>query len=421
MSIDLYSTKILIVDDEESIRQTFEIFLSSAGYRHVKTASSFDEAIEEMSHTSYDLVISDIVLRGTGGTDLLREIRKTGVKCPVVMITGFPNLESATESLRYGAFDYISKPVNKETLLRFTRLALKQWHLENKTISLQEENDRCLLHLKTIFHSVCDSIITVDGNLQIIQLNETAKSLLGIEEDHGLFDLGQLPVEVYQACLDDASHVLENGVEVRQHLIECTFPENKTNLLSLNASPLMDQNKEVQGVVFVIRDLTIELPKKMHKKRTRFHGYVGPSAAMQKVYELIENLGKVDTAVLITGESGTGKELAAEALHAESSRRDKPLIKVDCVSVAEDLLESELFGHKKGAFTGADKDRDGRLLQADGGTLFLDEIGDISPRTQLLFFYDSYRKEPLHLLVRMSRYMWTSESSLQPMLTSRKR
>ncbi len=105
---------------------------------------------------------------------------------------------------------------------------------------------------------------------------------------------------------------------------------------------------------------------------------------MQKVYNLIEDIGKVDTAVLITGESGTGKELAAEALHAVSSRREKPLIKVDCVSVAENLLESELFGHRKGAFTGADRDRTGRLLQADGGTLFLDEIGDISPRTQLL-------------------------------------
>ncbi len=132
------------------------------------------------------------------------------------------------------------------------------------------------------------------------------------------------------------------------------------------------------------RDLTTEEPQKTNVNRNRFHGYVGSSDAMQKVYNLIEDIGKVDTAVLITGESGTGKELAAEALHAVSSRREKPLIKVDCASVAENLLESELFGHRKGAFTGADRDREGRLFQADGGTLFLDEIGDISPRTQLL-------------------------------------
>jgi two-component system, NtrC family, response regulator HydG len=104
---------------------------------------------------------------------------------------------------------------------------------------------------------------------------------------------------------------------------------------------------------------------------------------MQGIYRLIENVGKVDTAVLVTGESGTGKELAAEALHAESWRRDMPLVKVDCASVSEDLLESELFGHRKGAFTGADRNRPGRLLQADHGTLFLDEIGDISSRMQL--------------------------------------
>ena len=104
---------------------------------------------------------------------------------------------------------------------------------------------------------------------------------------------------------------------------------------------------------------------------------------MQRVYRLIENVGKVDTTVLITGESGTGKELAAEALHAESGRHAMGLIKVDCAALAEDLLESELFGHRKGAFTGADRDRPGRLLQADKGTLLLDEIGDITPRMQL--------------------------------------
>jgi len=104
---------------------------------------------------------------------------------------------------------------------------------------------------------------------------------------------------------------------------------------------------------------------------------------MQSIYRLIENVGKVETAVLISGESGTGKELAAEALHAESPRSTMPLVKVDCAALPEELLESELFGHRKGAFTGADRDRPGRLLQADKGTLLLDEIGDITPRMQL--------------------------------------
>ncbi|HSH13960.1 MAG TPA: sigma-54 dependent transcriptional regulator, partial [Desulfurivibrionaceae bacterium] len=118
-------------------------------------------------------------------------------------------------------------------------------------------------------------------------------------------------------------------------------------------------------------------------RRSHFHRLLGGSPAMQTVYTLIEHVGQVDTAVLITGESGTGKELVAEALHAESMRKEMPLIKVDCTAIAEDLLESELFGHRKGSFTGADRDREGRILQADGGTLFLDEIGDISSRMQL--------------------------------------
>ncbi len=384
MEKDLYSAKILIVDDEESIRQTFEIFLTAEGYQFVKTVATFDEAMEALRQIEYDLIISDVVLIGPRGTDLLRKIRQAGVECPVVMITGFPNLESATESVRHGAFDYISKPVNKDTLLHFTRQALQHWYLENKAKRLQQENEKYRRYLETIFRSVSDAIITVDANLRIIQLNETAKQWLkakGVEDVSG-FD--QLPIEVGLACLDDARKVLQQGTEVRKHLIECHTPDHKTKMVSLNASPLRGEDEEFQGVVIVARDMTITEPVEINKNRNRFHGYVGSSPAMQEVYNLIENIGKVDTAVLITGESGTGKELAAEALHAESSRRDKPLIKVDCVSFAENLLESELFGHRKGSFTGADRDRAGRLLQADGGTLFLDEIGDISPRTQLL-------------------------------------
>ena len=97
MEKDLYSAKILIVDDEESIRQTFEIFLTAEGYQFVKTVATFDEAMEALRQAEYDLIISDIVLIGPCGTDLLRKIRESGVECPVVMITGFPNLESATE------------------------------------------------------------------------------------------------------------------------------------------------------------------------------------------------------------------------------------------------------------------------------------------------------------------------------------
>ncbi|MBM9538519.1 ATP-binding response regulator [Desulfobulbus alkaliphilus] len=384
MSENLYAAKILIVDDEESIRQTFEIFLKMEGYKSVKSVSNVNSAFEALNQAEYDLIISDIVLTGPSGTDFLKNIRESGVKCPVVMITGFPNLESASKSIRHNAFDYISKPVNKDTLIHFTRRALQHWFAVNKAQRLQQENEKFRQYLNAIFQSVSDAIITFDSQLRIVQLNETAKQWLNYSDNNTEKGIHCLPSDALgNACLDDVRKILQGGIEVRRHLIECTTPDHKTKMISINASPLKDEQNVLQGVVIVARDMSSTIPVNRDQNRITFHGFVDSSPAMQRVYNLIENIGKVDTSVLITGESGTGKELAAEALHAESARRDKPLIKMDCASFSENLLESELFGHRKGAFTGADRDRAGRLLQADGGTLFLDEIGDISPRTQL--------------------------------------
>ncbi|MFH2122699.1 MAG: sigma-54-dependent Fis family transcriptional regulator [Pseudomonadota bacterium] len=376
--------RILIVDDEASIRLTFEMFLAREGYGPITTASTFDEALLAIEDHEFDLIISDIVLEGARGTDLLRKIREAGLQCPVVMVTGFPNLDSAAEAVRYGAFDYISKPVNKETLLRFVRQALQHWELEKERKALIKENERYKRYLEAIFSSVRDAIITIDNDMNIIQINNTAKNWLGYNEANSPTSIKSITEEMGQTCLQDALQVLKHRKEVREHQIECRKADGNIRIISLNASPLQDGQDEFSGVVIVARDITLPEPDAGSDGiRNQFHGYVGSSQVMQNVYKLIENVGKVDTAVLITGESGTGKELAAEALHAESPRRDMSLIKVDCAAITEDLLESELFGHKKGAFTGADRDRPGRLLQADHGTLFLDEIGDISPRMQL--------------------------------------
>jgi PAS domain S-box-containing protein len=377
------NARILIVDDEASIRLTFEMFLARDGYGPITTAATIEEALVAIQTHEFDLIISDIVLEGARGTDLLRKIRKTGILCPVVMITGFPNLDSAAEAVRYGAFDYISKPVNKETLLRFVRQALQHWELEKEKKQLLKENEKYKRYLEAILSSVRDAIITIDNDMNIIQLNDTARNWLAYDEANPPTNIKALPEEMGRTCLHDALQVLKNRKEVREHQIECRKADGNIRIISLNASPLQDGQDEFSGIVIVARDITLPKPDEISGIRNRFHGYVGSSPAMQSIYKLIENVGKVDTAVLITGESGTGKELAAEALHAESPRKDMPLVKVDCAAIPEDLLESELFGHKKGAFTGADRDRPGRLLQADHGTLFLDEIGDISPRMQL--------------------------------------
>jgi PAS domain S-box-containing protein len=374
---------ILIVDDEESLRITFEMFLKREGYGRITTVATMEEALIAINEEKFDLIISDIVLQGARGTELLRHIQKTGIQCPVVMITGFPNLESAAEAVRYGAFDYISKPVNKETLLRIVRQALKHWELEKEKKVLQLENEKYRHYLEVIFSSVSDAIITVNEDMNIVQVNDTARKWIAEMQEGEAHDLKSLPGEMGLACFQDASRVIREGRVVREHQVECHRPDGTTRMISLNAAPLKDAVEEFNGAVIVARDISVELPEGHAGLRKQFHGFIGVSHVMQGVYRLIENVGKVDTAVLVTGESGTGKELAAEALHAESWRRDMPLVKVDCASVSEDLLESELFGHRKGAFTGADRNRPGRLLQADHGTLFLDEIGDISSRMQL--------------------------------------
>ena len=383
MQIKKQDIHILIVDDEESIRLTFEMFLKREGYGKITTAATLEEALTLINEQTFDLIISDIVLEGASGTELLRYIRQTGVQCPVVMITGFPNLESAAEAVRLGAFDYISKPVNKETLLRFVRQALKHWQLAMEKSELQRENEKFRRYLEVIFKSVSDAIITVNEKMEIIQLNNTARLWLGDLDNNAVHKLKDIPGEMGRACFQDASQVVKNGDVVREHQVECYKPDGTIRMISLNAAPIKDSVEEFNGAVIVARDITLGLPEDKKNKRNQFHNFVGASDVMQEIYRLIENVGRVDTAVLVTGESGTGKELAAEALHAESLRKDQALVKVDCAAMPEDLLESELFGHKKGAFTGADRDRPGRLLLADKGTLFLDEIGDISPRMQL--------------------------------------
>jgi PAS domain S-box-containing protein len=383
MSESMENVHILIVDDEESIRVTFEMFLKREGYGKVTTAATIEEALVAINEERFDLIISDIVLEGACGTDLLKYIQQSGVECPVVMITGFPNLNSAAEAVRYGAFEYISKPVNKENLLRIVRQALKHWQMAKEKQELQRENEKFRRYLEVIFSSVSDAIITVDEAMRIIQVNDTARSWMAEVHGEEVADLQSLPGEMGMACLQDASRVIREGQVVREHQVECRKADGTIRMLSLTAAPLKDAVEEFNGAVIVARDISLGLPESQSGLRSRFHKFIGISPQMQEVYRLIENVGKVDTSVLITGESGTGKELAAEALHAESWRRDRPLVKVDCAAMPEDLLESELFGHRKGAFTGADRNRPGRLLQADQGTLFLDEIGDISSRMQL--------------------------------------
>lgn len=260
--------KILVVDDEEIIRDSISYILETEGYE-VEKAENGKIAYDKIKEKHYDLVITDIEMPAMKGTELLEKIKTLDSQTAVIIITAFGSLDTAITALRNGASDYILKPV---------------------------EFDELLIKVKRLF-------------------------------------------------------------EVKDLLIE---------------------NK-------VLRE---EINRKYD-----FENIVGKSPAIKKVFDMIQAVAETDSTVLISGNSGTGKELVARAIHYRSKRKNKPFIAVNCGAISENLIESELFGHKKGAFTGAISDKEGFIKAADGGTLFLDEISEMPPQLQVKLLRAIQEKE----------------------------
>ena len=249
-------SKILIIEDESAIRRVLTKIISEENDAYnVEEAEDGLEGIEKIMNGDYDLILCDIKMPKMDGVEVLEKIKKIKPEIPVVMISGHGDLDTAVNTMRLGAFDYISKPPDLNRLLNTVRNAL---------------------------------------------------------------DLKELVVE------------------------------NKL------------------------------LKKKVSKK----YEMIGDSKAMTHIKDMIEKVAATDARVLITGSNGTGKELVAHWLHEKSSRTKAPMVEVNCAAIPSELIESELFGHVKGSFTGANKDRAGKFETANGGTIFLDEIGDMSLSAQ---------------------------------------
>lgn len=239
--------------------------------------------------------------------------------------------------------------------------------------------------LEAIFESVNEAIIAVNKDGTVTEANRATEYICGKACDTIVSKpFMQNIVSCRKSCQDVLYETLKTKTTIREYQIECARGDRPQQVVVVTSSPLKDRNDNFLGAVLVIRDLTrlLGLEKEL-RGRYEFQNLIGKSKRMQEIYDLIENLTNMGTTVLITGETGTGKELVAKALHYSGDRAFKPFLKVNCSALTENLLESELFGHVKGAFTGAIKDRAGRFQAANGGTIFLDEIGDISPLIQL--------------------------------------
>lgn len=254
-------------------------------------------------------------------------------------------------------------------------------HISQLIEELREQRNK----VQAVLDSIAEGVLTVDRDGRVTSLNRTAERILDRSADDTLgrpcHDV--LPPEIcgprspLQQTLDAAHRIRDFEVTVTR--------QNGTAVpLSISTGPFGDESGTTLGAVCTLRDLG-EIERIAEERRTRspFIGIVGKHPKIREIFDLVEMIKDSDSTVLLQGESGTGKGLFAHALHSLSPRHSRPFVKVSCAALPETLLESELFGHERGAFTGAIKDRKGRFELADKGTIFLDEIGDLSPSVQV--------------------------------------
>ena len=384
------SAKVLVVDDEESIRYSFETFLRNEGYE-VASAPDLDTGLSLLASQVPDIIFSDIILKDDNGLKLLAKVNELGLFSPVVMITGQPSIETAAEAVRLGAYDYMVKPIVKETLLRICRNALKNKQLMDEKERIRAEKDHYRNHLEAVFASVDDAIITIDNSRKIIACNDAAFKIYQSNMPGPLNDTPLTGTKISEslnpflaACRDTIEQVLEQNTIVKNETKTFTDAKGGQSIVSMSCSPLLSKHNKSLGAALVVKDITrIHFLENRLRETSEFKRIIGNSYRMDKVFELIRALADTDATVLITGESGTGKSLVAREIHALSGRSGHNMVTVRCSALAEQLLESELFGHVKGAFTGAINDKVGRFEMCNKGSIFLDEIGEISPVLQL--------------------------------------
>jgi PAS domain S-box-containing protein len=236
----------------------------------------------------------------------------------------------------------------------------------------------------SIITALNEGILALDPDLRIMTMNPAAEAILG----RNRWELAGTPVcDLFgdRSCPQDIlAETLRSGQSIIDFQTTIQMGEGRQGHVLLRTAPLKHRDGSDLGIALILGDVTEVTTLRQQMTRQDRHGnLVGRDLKMQELFNLISDVADSEATVLVRGESGTGKELVAKAVHQASGRRDGPFIQVNCSALSENLLESELFGHVKGAYTGAAGDRRGRFEEAQGGTIFLDEIGDVSPVVQV--------------------------------------
>jgi len=241
------------------------------------------------------------------------------------------------------------------------------------------------LIIEAILNCITEGVFTVDLDWVVTSFNKAAEKITGIDQTEAI---GSPCCEVFRAKICEADCALKKTLETGNPIVNKSVyimtGIGKQVPISISTALLKNEKGEIIGGVETFRDLTIvEKLRNALRKQHVFSDIISQNHEMRQLFSILPQISESESTVLILGESGTGKELVAKAVHNMSQRRDKPLIAINCGAIPDNLLESELFGYHEGAFTGANKDKPGKLALAEGGTIFLDEIGDISNSLQV--------------------------------------